>query len=82
MRVSLGLCPESHTCRYHGVKMKAKVERAPKFLALNAAYQAPKRIIYRCVIAGCAFCDCGPIEYRQCKEEKKCVSALGRYYAD
>jgi hypothetical protein len=82
MRVSLGLVPELHRCKFHHCRMRSRVQPAPLFLALGSRVERLKRVVWRCPRQNCHFVICGQQNYIRNVEERKTISALGRYYAD
>ena len=60
MRFSIGLLREEPPrCRYHGLLLKPKVERAPMVATTGQLLQRPTRVVYRCKKKGCPWVACG-----------------------
>jgi hypothetical protein len=81
VRVSLGLVPELHRCKFHHCRMRSRTEPAPMFAALGSRVERLKRVVWHCPRKDCHFVICGEQNYIRNTEEIKCISALGRDYA-
>lgn len=81
MRISVGLVPDRHVCRWHALPMVSSIQPGPCFLSTGKPKDRLSRVIWRCVAPGCPFIICGAQGYQQGPEERKCISALGRDYA-
>ena len=82
MKISVGLVPELHRCKFHHCQMRSRVERAPLFLALGSRVERLKRVVWHCPRKDCHFVICREQNYIRNVEERKTISALGRWYAD
>jgi hypothetical protein len=60
VHISLGLLHEDvPRCRYHGCKLKPRVEPGPREVTTGQLLQKPTRVVWRCPKRNCHWVHCG-----------------------